>query len=255
MGRRAATVLVTRRSTLAEKMRVHILAKELNVPSKSIIEKCKAEGIDSIKNHMSTLSAGLHATVREWFSEDQQSTALETAQKVDLKKVRIKRAPKKTATRKSKAAKGGRTAASASATATLDEAPVESVAQADSDDAVIVVKEPPPATVADAAAEADIATAITDIPTVEDVGVVTAPLDASAEVPPVVEPEEATPDEPTVEAKPASPAAPAGPAGPQNVPEAAKLQGPRVVRYEAPDYDVRPVRRATPRPRSPESGC
>ncbi|MGI0149715.1 MAG: hypothetical protein ACREDF_09325, partial [Thermoplasmata archaeon] len=32
------------------------------------------------------------------------------------------------------------------------------------------------------------------------------------------------------------------PAGPQNVPQAARLQGPRVVRYEAPDYDVPRVR-------------
>ena len=47
---------------MAEKMRVHILAKELNVPSKTIIEKCNAEGIDTVKNHMSTLSAGMHAT-------------------------------------------------------------------------------------------------------------------------------------------------------------------------------------------------
>ena len=54
---------------LAEKMRVHILAKELNVPSKTIVEKCRAEGISSVKNHMSTLNAGLHATICEWFSD------------------------------------------------------------------------------------------------------------------------------------------------------------------------------------------
>lgn len=54
---------------MAEKMRLHILAKELNVPSKTIIEKCKAEGIDTVKNHMSRLSTGLSATIREWFGE------------------------------------------------------------------------------------------------------------------------------------------------------------------------------------------
>src|SRR3990170_7253019 len=79
-----------RRSPLVEKMRVHILAKELNVSSKTIIDKCKAEGIDTVKNHMSTLSAGLHATIKEWFSEGQHATALETAQPIDLKKIRIK---------------------------------------------------------------------------------------------------------------------------------------------------------------------
>ena len=69
-------------------MRVHILAKELNVASKDIITKCRAEGIDTVKNHMSTLSAGLHATIIEWFSEGAQDSALETAKPVDLKKVR-----------------------------------------------------------------------------------------------------------------------------------------------------------------------
>src|SRR3990172_8952838 len=83
-----------RRSPLVEKMRVHILAKELNVSSKTIIDKCKAEGIANVKNHMSTLSAGLHATIIEWFSEGQHATSLETAEPVDLKKVRIRRRPK-----------------------------------------------------------------------------------------------------------------------------------------------------------------
>src|SRR3990172_10976406 len=79
-----------RRSPLVEKMRVHLLEKELNVSSKAIIDKCLAEGIDSVKNHMSTLSAGLHATIKEWFSEGRHNTALETAQPIDLKKIRIK---------------------------------------------------------------------------------------------------------------------------------------------------------------------
>ncbi|GAG02482.1 unnamed protein product, partial [marine sediment metagenome] len=76
---------------MTEKMRVHILAKELSVPSKTIIEKCKAEGVSSVKNHMSTLSAGLHATICEWFSEGSLDTAIETAEHVNLEKVRIKR--------------------------------------------------------------------------------------------------------------------------------------------------------------------
>ena len=78
--------------------RVHILAKELGVKSKSIVDKCQAEGLD-IKNHMSTISAGLAATIREWFSEGDHATTIETTKRVDLTKVRIrkkKKAKKKT---------------------------------------------------------------------------------------------------------------------------------------------------------------
>ena len=46
--------------------RVHLLATELGVKSKAIIDKCKAEGLDNITNHMSTISAGRAATIREW---------------------------------------------------------------------------------------------------------------------------------------------------------------------------------------------
>jgi len=73
--------------------RVHILAKELGVKSKAIVEKCQAEGLD-IKNHMSTISIGLAATIREWFSDGEHSTTVETAKRVDLDKVRVK--PEKT---------------------------------------------------------------------------------------------------------------------------------------------------------------
>jgi translation initiation factor IF-2 len=69
------------------------LAKELGVNSKAIIDKCQAEGLD-IKNHMSTISAGLAATIREWFSEGAHSTTIETAAPVDLEKVRVKRRKK-----------------------------------------------------------------------------------------------------------------------------------------------------------------
>ena len=66
-------------TVLAEsKVRVHNLAKELQVPSKVIIDKCRAEGID-IKNHMHVVSAGLEATIREWFSEGAHTTTLEEA--------------------------------------------------------------------------------------------------------------------------------------------------------------------------------
>ncbi|MCH7813116.1 MAG: translation initiation factor IF-2 N-terminal domain-containing protein, partial [Planctomycetes bacterium] len=47
---------------MAEKMRVHILAKQLKVSSKAILTKCSAEGLP-VKNHMTALSAGLEATI------------------------------------------------------------------------------------------------------------------------------------------------------------------------------------------------
>ena len=73
--------------------RVHILANELGVNSKAIISKCQAEGLD-IKNHMSTIPAGLAATIREWFSEGTHITAVETAAAVDLTKARVKKKKK-----------------------------------------------------------------------------------------------------------------------------------------------------------------
>ena len=74
------------------------MAKELDVKSTAIVEKCKAEGLTNVENHMSTLSAGLAATIREWFTEGENVTTIEQSQKVDLKKVRVpKRTRKKAA--------------------------------------------------------------------------------------------------------------------------------------------------------------
>jgi translation initiation factor IF-2 len=88
--------------------RVYILAKELGVKSSAIVKKCQDEDLD-IKNHMSVISAGLAATIREWFSEGENVTTVETSDKVDLEKVRVKKKKKKTAqkapTRKTRAKK------------------------------------------------------------------------------------------------------------------------------------------------------
>jgi len=78
------------------------LAKELGVKSTAIVKKCQDEGLD-VKNHMSTISAGLAATIREWFSEGERTTSVETTEKVDLKKVRIKKKKKKKPAAKKKA--------------------------------------------------------------------------------------------------------------------------------------------------------
>jgi len=73
-------------------IRVFELARELSVTSKDLIAKCEAEGIPKITNHMSTISLGLAATVREWFGGGGSSTttAVETAAPVDLVKARAK---------------------------------------------------------------------------------------------------------------------------------------------------------------------
>lgn len=85
--------------------RVYILAKELGVKSTAIVKKCQDEGLD-VKNHMSSISAGLAATIREWFSEGENITTVETSKKVDLKKVRLKKKVKqKRPAKKAKAQK------------------------------------------------------------------------------------------------------------------------------------------------------
>ena len=79
-------------ATKTATIRVFQLAKDIGVTSKDIIAKCEAEGIENITNHMSAVSRGLAATVREWFGEGQSSTttAIETAAPVDVAKARAK---------------------------------------------------------------------------------------------------------------------------------------------------------------------
>ncbi len=72
---------------MAKGIRVNLLAKELGVESKSILQKLKEEGLgDVAPNHMSTLSLGLAESVREWFSSGDAGggTAVETAPQVDV---------------------------------------------------------------------------------------------------------------------------------------------------------------------------
>jgi len=102
--------------------RVYILAKELGVKSTAIVQKCQDEGVD-VKNHMSTISAGLAATIQEWFSEGENITTVETAKKVDLKKVRIKKKKKRKPPAKKAVKKPKRTQPAAETTAVIEEEP------------------------------------------------------------------------------------------------------------------------------------
>jgi translation initiation factor IF-2 len=105
--------------------RVYILARELGVKSSAVMEKCQAEGLD-VKNHMSVISAGLAATIREWFSEGENITTVETAKKVNLKKVRIRKKPKrKRPVKKAKAKKAEQAEPTAEPTAVTVEQPEE----------------------------------------------------------------------------------------------------------------------------------
>lgn len=77
--------------------RIFELAKELGINSKAIVEKCQAEGIPEaiVRNHMSTLSVGLEATIREWFATGGGvATAVETSAKIDVDTVKSKPSPR-----------------------------------------------------------------------------------------------------------------------------------------------------------------
>ena len=80
---------------MAKGIRVSQLAKDLNVTSKVVMDKCRAEGLgDKVKNPQSSISLGLAETVREWFSKGDNATAVETAESVDtavLEKVKTTR--------------------------------------------------------------------------------------------------------------------------------------------------------------------
>ena len=105
--------------------RVFELARELDVRSKDVLEKCRAEGID-VKNHMTSLSAGLEETIRDWFSDvtdlSTQHTAVETANRVDLEKARKKA---KTARRRMTAKQKAEEAAAAKLGDAETQAPLE----------------------------------------------------------------------------------------------------------------------------------
>ncbi|MDP7070308.1 MAG: translation initiation factor IF-2 [Phycisphaerales bacterium] len=86
-------------------IRVHQIAKELGVTSKDVVAKCSEEGVPNITNHMSAISIGLAATIREWFGGDNGGgTAVQTAAPVDVKQARAK-AKKKATKRTGKATK------------------------------------------------------------------------------------------------------------------------------------------------------
>lgn len=229
---------------MAEKMRVHLLAKELGVPSKAILEKCRAEGLE-LKNHMAALSAGLEATIREWFSEGAHLTTIESSQRVDVKEIRkaTRRKTASAATRRKQPV------------GTEEELGEQAVAVAEQPEAPIAEAAPPAEGVPSAPepvlpAEAPPVEAEPVVPA-EEVPAEAASAPAAATLVASAEPSEAA--APAAEAP--EPPQPVAPAGPQNVPAPARLQGPRVVRVEPAEPSggrpLGPRRRAVSEPTAP----
>ncbi|MEM7625705.1 MAG: translation initiation factor IF-2 [Planctomycetota bacterium] len=212
-------------------LRVHQLGKELGVNSKVIVAKCEAEGVPDITNHMSVVKLGLAATIREWFADesdgDTAHNAVETAEKVDIKKVRK---PRKKAAAKKKADEDTPAEDVGTSTATIEK-PKKKPAR----------KKKPTPKAEEVVTEADETTA--------------APAEAVAQAPTAAEPVAEAP-------APETPAKPAGPVGIENVPDRpdvvkpvgeqleapkkAKLAGPKVIRVEKPEPDRPPRPRRSP---------
>ncbi|UCG57835.1 MAG: translation initiation factor IF-2 [Phycisphaerales bacterium] len=204
--------------------RVYILAKELGVKSSAVVKKCQDEGLD-VKNHMSAISAGLAATIREWFSEGENITTVETATKVDLKKARVRKKPKRVkASKKAKAQKDEQAGTSLEAVEVAAESPVA----VETDEGT--GQQPSPTVIAPEPSQ--------ESPVPDTVVEESLPEEPIVEEPIVEEPVEEEP----VEEEP-EPILPAGPI--LEKPEPAQLSGPQVVRIEAPE----PLHRPRPRPK------
>jgi len=194
--------------------RIYILAKELGVKSSAIVKKCQDEDLD-VKNHMAAISAGLAATIREWFSEGENITTVETAKKVDLKKVRIKKKTKrKPAAKVVKKRKAAKTKPRAKSTKAVAEPSVEIEVAKDKKE--LAAEEIP---------KRDEERIGPEVTTEQ----LQPPLEHITEEPEKLEPE---------------PILPAGPI--LEKPEPAHLSGPQVVRVEEPE----PLRRPKPRSRA-----
>ncbi|MEX2214151.1 MAG: translation initiation factor IF-2 [Phycisphaeraceae bacterium] len=237
---------------MAKAKRVYEVAKELGVASKAIVEKCLAESVPGVKDHMSVVKIGLEMTIREWFSDtsaNDGTTAVETAEPVDLAKAR--KARRKRAR-------------------TTDSTGDDSM----SGDTATLVEEPP---VLPSVVKTEVAPPLEQIarqvqmpakakPKKHEEEAETQPVADTAVEPVVAAPAavETTVLQPAAQA-PASTvgvAKPAGPAGRPNVPSRpkvvtpagvrmnkpteVKLAGPKVVRVEQPDVIQRPRSRRGP---------
>lgn len=244
---------------MAKTLRIHNLAKELGVPSKVIVAKCDAEGVPDVTNHMSVVKVGLAMTIRQWFTEEAEhdgETAIETAEKVDLKTVR-KKAARKKAKAPAKAKAKAPAPAKAAGSDDVEETPasIEEQVEAVKGRAHKAPKKPepevveaPPEAVSEAEVKSEPETAAQPVAEAAPSTEATA---TDAQAPAAAEQAEAAPAEPD-EVKPMGavnvPNRPdvIKPAGEQlTTPQKAAMRGPKVIRIEKPE----PV--ASPRPRGP----
>ena len=210
--------------------RVYILARELGVKSSSIVKKCQDEGLD-VRNHMATISAGLAATIREWFSEGENVTTVETAEKVDLDEVRVRKKPRHME---------GTAASDGEETEVSVLEPEEILTEA------VTVEEPEPVVMEEPQQEVLESTPAEVVqvepepvaPTAPPVPAVAAQVQ-EATVPKVEEKPVREPPKPVAKPKEPMIVLPAGPM--LDKPRPAKLSGPQVVRVEAPEPMDRPA--------------
>lgn len=242
-------------SCVAKTVRLHNLAKELGIPSKSIIDKCRAEGIE-IKNHMAAIPIGLAESIKEWFGTGQVATSVEVAEHPDLEKIPKRRVRKSSDEHTdADATDAAHDVEDADGIDTLPPA-VEPGAPVLVPEQLIIEKPAAEALPPEPIAPAPISAPPDTL--APAVGPVVPTIAAEPPAPaPVIEMPAAAPPPPPAVKRPAAaappppppkPIDPVRPAGPQLVPKPAELRGPRVVRMEKPD--VLP----TPRPRPPGPG-
>ncbi|HEX7010400.1 MAG TPA: translation initiation factor IF-2 [Phycisphaeraceae bacterium] len=217
---------------MAKIKRVFELAKELGVSSKAIVDKCQAEGVPGITNHMSTVKIGLAETIRQWFGEAQASTAVETAEKVDLTKARRARRRRSAAQKEDQT-----TEQAATATVQVDEAP-PTPASPESGEPSTQQAEQEPAPAESTPAEPAVAAAAPPAKKDEkqDEKKAESPQPIQAQARKVEKPQPPAPPQPV--GRPNVPTRPTivKPAGEQlHKPKQAQLKGPKVVRIEEPE--------------------
>ncbi len=239
---------------MAKAKRVFQIAKELGVSSKDILAKCQAEGLEQMTNHMSTVSVGLEQTINQWFSEGSGDTgggtAVETAEKVDLTKVKAKARKKAKPVEAEPTEPAEPTEAPAEATEAPE--PAQAKAKAKAKPRPKPKAEPAPEPVVDAAPTAPPAEAPAE-PTADR-------LDVAAEAPAATTDDgaaaEVTDEADSGVAQPNVPTRPdvIKPAGPQlEKPKPSVLKGPKLIRQEAPDHLPAPrQRRPAPQQEVPQ---
>lgn len=227
-------------------IRVHTLAKEIGVKSKAVVEKCHAEGLADVKNHMSVLSAGLEATIREWFSAGEHVTTEEVADRVDLEKV------------KAKPRRRTKKAVQQEPEATEEQPPVETQVVEGEEGAQAL----PVGDAATAVAELSSETAeeqSAEVESAEKIAVAEeAELEPSMEgttkaekAPPADDAIDAPTEAAIAESEVQEELEQVQPAGPQHVPTPAVLRGPDVIRVERPERVSRPAPARQPAARAP----